>query len=81
MTSGFARLHDLLVLSRTPPSLDPRPIPSHQATRWAPETPIFVQPFREVYAKWWAVEVRFDRPLTAKEARVLRLVFEGWDDG
>lgn len=78
--NGFTRLHDVALL-RAPPLAVTRPPRSAEVVRRAPPTRIFAQPSDARPWKWWAVEVRFDRPLTRGEARAFGGVFAAWDDG
>lgn len=45
--------------------------PFETLTRCAPETHIFDQRCWPRYAKWWAVELRFYRPLRRREVRAI----------
>lgn len=80
MIEGF-RFHDLAQLQAPVPPQPPRAPLAATVTRRAADGPIFTQPRHGRWAKWWAVEVRFDRPLTRREADVFVRVFDPWRTG
>lgn len=84
---SFTLLHDALVV---PPEGPTRAPLSRDIERRA--GPLFPQPFATPndtgragrhgrWAKWWTVEIRFDRPLTRAEVRQITRSFEGYRNG
>ena len=63
-------------MARREPKTRPQPF-----ERPAQTSALFPHPFREVFAKWWSVELRFTRSLTTRETRTLAEAFNGWGRG
>lgn len=84
---GFTTFHELALLRfpEAPHGLAPASptVPARVTAMPSPglPSPLFPQPRHARWWKWWAVEVRFDRPLVRREVRVLTDVFGGWRMG
>lgn len=75
--TGFVTFHQLAQAQFEPPGAPPRPPASADVRRRAPEARLFEGP----PAKWWAVEVRFDRPLARRHVGVLVRQYGAYDPG
>lgn len=71
--TGAYTFHGIVQLREAPARVDAPPLASAVDAR-APTR----LPFEGDYLKWWAVEARFDRALTRREARRLETAYGPW---